>query len=97
MMPHKENLLSKFNRIFTEPCWCGTRDEGECPSCNLAASVRRELEILPRQVEELRRQRDELAEACREFVRKVECGEARSKRSYKQMKAALANLEADDE
>ena len=30
-----------------------------------------------------------LYEACREFVRKVECGEARSKRSYKQMKQAL--------
>lgn len=34
-----------------------------------------------------------VAEACREFVRKVECGEARSSRSYKQMKAALTMLE----
>ena len=34
-----------------------------------------------------------LVEACREFVRKVECGEALSKRSYAQMKAALANYE----
>ena len=32
-----------------------------------------------------------LLEACREFVRKVECGEARSKRSYAQMKSALAD------
>lgn len=31
-----------------------------------------------------------LVEACKEFVRKVECGEARSRRSYAQMKAALA-------
>ncbi len=31
----------------------------------------------------------ELLEACEEFVRKVECGEARSKRSYKQMTAAI--------
>lgn len=31
----------------------------------------------------------ELLEACLEFVRKVECGEARSKRSYAQMKEAI--------
>ena len=30
-----------------------------------------------------------LYDACAEFVRKVECGEARSKRSYKQMKEAI--------
>lgn len=30
-----------------------------------------------------------LYDACKEFVRKVECGEAQSKRSYKQMKIAL--------
>lgn len=35
----------------------------------------------------------ELLEACKEFVRKVECGEARSKRSYAQMKAAIAKAE----
>jgi len=34
-----------------------------------------------------------LLEACKEFVRKVECGEARSRRSYAQMKAALAEYE----
>jgi len=31
----------------------------------------------------------ELLEACIEFVRKCECGEARSKHSYKQMKEAI--------
>lgn len=31
----------------------------------------------------------ELFAACAEFVRKVECGEARSKKSYKQMKEAI--------
>jgi hypothetical protein len=31
----------------------------------------------------------DLYDACAEFVRKVECGEARSKRSYAQMKAAI--------
>lgn len=31
----------------------------------------------------------DLVEACEEFVRKVESGEARSVRSYAQMKAAL--------
>lgn len=31
----------------------------------------------------------DLLAACQEFVRKVECGEARSKRSYAQMKAAI--------
>ncbi len=35
----------------------------------------------------------ELLEACMEFVRKVECGEARSKRSYAQMKQAIAKVE----
>lgn len=33
------------------------------------------------------------AAACREFVRKVEAGEARSKRSYAQMKEAIAMLD----
>ncbi len=33
----------------------------------------------------------ESLEACKEFVRKVECGEARSKRSYAQMKQAIKN------
>ncbi len=36
------------------------------------------------------RQRDALLEACQEFVRKVDAGEARSTRSYKQLKAAIA-------
>ena len=31
----------------------------------------------------------DLLAACQEFVRKVECGEARSKRSYAQMKSAI--------
>ena len=35
----------------------------------------------------------ELLEACKEFVRKVECGEARSTRSYAQMKAAISKAE----
>lgn len=42
----------------------------------------------------------ELLAACQEFVRKCECGEARSKRSYSQMKDAIAKAlgkEADDE
>lgn len=30
-----------------------------------------------------------LLEACQEFIRKCECGEAKSKRSYKQMKDAV--------
>ena len=36
---------------------------------------------------------EELLAACREFVRKVECGLARSVRSYRQMKAAIAKYE----
>jgi len=35
----------------------------------------------------------ELLEACKEFVRKVDCGEARSVKSYAQMKAAIAKAE----
>jgi len=31
----------------------------------------------------------DLLAACKEFVRKVECGEARSRRSYAQMKEAI--------
>jgi len=38
---------------------------------------------------------DELLAACKEFVRKVECGKARSKRSYAQMKAAIAHAEEE--
>ena len=34
-----------------------------------------------------------LYEACKEFVRKCECGEARSVRSYKQMKEAINLVE----
>ncbi len=35
----------------------------------------------------------DLLDACKEFVRKVEAGEARSIRSYAQMKAAIAKVE----
>lgn len=35
----------------------------------------------------------ELLDACVEFVRKCECGEAQSRRSYAQMKAAIAKAE----
>ncbi len=35
----------------------------------------------------------DLLKACKEFVRKCECGEARSRRSYAEMKAALAKAE----
>ena len=38
----------------------------------------------------------DLLAACVEFVRKVECGEARSKRSYAQMKAAIKKAEEED-
>lgn len=34
-----------------------------------------------------------LLAACREFVRKCECGEARSQRSYAEMKLAIALAE----
>jgi hypothetical protein len=37
----------------------------------------------------------ELLEACEEFVRKCESGEARSKRSYAQMKAAIAKAKGE--
>ncbi len=37
-----------------------------------------------------------LLAACVEFVRKVDCGEARSTRSYKQMKAAIAMTEVSE-
>ena len=37
-----------------------------------------------------------LYEACKEFVRKCEAGEARSSRSYKQMKEAIAIAEYHD-
>ena len=40
-------------------------------------------------LEKVRKQRDLLQECCVEFVRKVECGEARSRNSYNQMKSAL--------
>lgn len=39
----------------------------------------------------------DLLEACKEFCRKVESGEAKSSRSYAQMKAAIAKAEGDDD
>ena len=41
-------------------------------------------------MERIRAAAPDLLAACKEFVRKCECGEARSKRSYAQMKAAIA-------
>ena len=38
----------------------------------------------------------DLYEACKEFVRKVECKQARSVRSYAQMKAAIAKADGLD-
>ena len=49
--------------------------------------------LAPRELAELLDIAEALRDACQEFVRKVECGEARSKRSYAEMKAALAKLE----
>jgi hypothetical protein len=43
-------------------------------------------------VERLTKQRDDLYDACAEFVRKCDNGEARSKRSYAQMKAAMKDV-----
>ncbi len=37
----------------------------------------------------------ELLAACEEFVRKVECGEARSRRSYAKMKAAIVRVKGE--
>ena len=37
----------------------------------------------------------DLLEACEEFVRKCECGEARSRRSYAQMKMAIAKAKGE--
>lgn len=39
----------------------------------------------------------DLYEACKEFVRKVEAGEAKSTRSYAQMKTALAKARGETE
>ncbi|WP_420415241.1 hypothetical protein [Roseibium sp.] len=41
------------------------------------------------EIDALRKVNKALSEACEEFVRKVDAGEAKSKRSYAQMKAAL--------
>ncbi len=43
--------------------------------------------------ERIRNQAPQLYDACKEFVRKVECGEARSKRSYGQMKEIIDLVE----
>jgi hypothetical protein len=37
----------------------------------------------------------DLLEACEEFVRKCECGEAKSIRSYEQMKTAIAKASGE--
>jgi hypothetical protein len=50
-------------------------------------------EVDTRQVADLIAAAPDLKEACQEFVRKVEAGEAKSTRSYQQMKAALAKAE----
>lgn len=42
-----------------------------------------------RRIEKLEADRSALAEACLEFVRKVDNGEARSRKSYAQIKTAL--------
>jgi len=49
--------------------------------------------ISGRDAETLIASHDDLLAACKEFVRKVECGEARSTRSYAQMKAAIKKAE----
>lgn len=57
-------------------CWIGD----PCPEHN---------PTLQDQIDALKAENEALRAACEEFVRKVECGEARSVRSYKQMKEAL--------
>lgn len=51
------------------------------------------LTLSDNRVKELESVTIQLYNACAEFVRKCECGEARSKRSYVQMKAAIENAD----
>ena len=60
---------------------------------DLLQEERRNVSALASQLDHELEVKEELLEACKEFVRKVECGEARSVRSYKQMKQAIKRAE----
>lgn len=68
---------------------CGALKASHCVS-------RREVKCLEKVAEltnEIERNRAEIAELleiCHEFIRRVDCGEIRSKRTYAEMKAAIA-------
>ena len=81
-----------------DPGWycesCADEAQGEDPCTKIGESLESHLAL-----EEYRHKQvtKELLAACREFVRKVECGLARSVRSYRQMKAAIAKYEEMEE
>lgn len=69
-------VLITSNKVAWNP------NHGPCDGAFYAKAV-------PDGTRELKAQRDELLAACEEFVRKCDAGEARSVRSYAQMKAAI--------
>jgi len=83
-----------------------TRDELPTSPANVLdachqriAELETELRAAREEIAALRQEQDKLAAAldltkaaCEEFVRKCECGEARSQRSYRQMKDALRDI-----
>lgn len=66
-------------------------DSGKCYP---ARKIKLELK---RRIEQPSKREKELIEAAQEFVAKVECGDARSKRSYARFKVALAAYEGEKE
>jgi hypothetical protein len=89
MKRYKEQLEAVKKRVRylreNRRKWVNERDLNE-----------QEIKGLHEQLAQVTKERDALllcADACKEFVRKVECGEARSKQSYAQMKVALTVLD----
>ncbi|MCK9566432.1 MAG: hypothetical protein M0Q43_10335 [Methanothrix sp.] len=72
------------------------RDEANEKSiCHISSGLSPQEEIGQEANARLISSAPDLLEACEEFVRKVECGEARSVRSYAQMKAAIAKARGE--
>jgi hypothetical protein len=86
MYRHRESASGIRIEVYSE-------QDGIIATCNWQVSYRKSVVAHMVANAQLIAAAPDLLKACREFVSKCECGEARSRRSYAEMKAAIEKAE----
>lgn len=96
LMDENKTLKKELDELkkFTYCAYCGLEIHMDDSAATKIGEHIKSCDKHPMRIVEKERDAMQLCvDACIEFVRKVECGEARSRRSYAQMKEALAALD----